>query len=113
MRVLRDYLNNNTDPVLLNLRQQLLAHIKEFALLLAQEGLLYPQLAEMFYEEYKWYGREMQHATGDQSDRYKARCLEDALQAARTKLDLDVLCTGHNSAEVAKTLGEMIDLKMD
>lgn len=114
MQPLRRYINRIRAPDSLDQRKQLLTNIKDFALLLAQEGLLYPQLADMFFEEFKWYGREKQRdATGAESDRYKATCLEEALQAARKMLELDVLCNGHESTAVQKSLDAMGVLIID
>lgn len=89
---------------------QLLADIKFVMVLLRQEGLLYPQLADMYDEEVEWYRREMR-STGNGNARYKGRCREEALEAARQKLDLDVTCNGYAAPEVAKTLELISDVK--
>lgn len=86
-------------------RTELLANIRAYISLLKEEGLLYPQLADMYDREVRWYTVEMRRATsGAEHDRYRAECLEDALRAARNKLCLDIACNGLESPYVAKTL---------
>ena len=93
-------------------RKTLLAYIQDFISLLNQEGLCYPQLADLYDQEVRWHTVEMQQAkSGAVHDRYWAKCLEDALQAARNKLRLDVACNGHDSPEVEKTLKLIEQLK--
>lgn len=93
-------------------RKMLLAYIQDFISLLNQEGLSYPQLADLYDQEVRWHRVEMQQATsGAVHDRYWAKCLEDALQAARNKLRLDVACNGQDSPEVEKTLELIEQLK--
>lgn len=64
----------------------------------------------MYEEEVMWYTREMS-STGDGNPRYKGRCLKEALEAARQKLDVDVTCNGYAAPEVAKTLKLIMNLK--
>ena len=110
MRDLQHNINRDRNTTVADKKLQLLAHIKFFIVLLRQEGLLYPQLADMYEEEVKWYTREM-GSTGPENSLYKRRCLGEALDAARRKLDLDVTCNGHAAPEVAKTLKLISDLR--
>lgn len=90
-------------------RKALLVNIQAYISLLKTEGLLYPQLADLYDKEVRWYKVEMeQAASGAVHDIYWAKCLEDALRAARDKLRLDIACNGHDSSEVEKTL-ELIE----
>ena len=112
MRALSDNIKQNKNPTQPDQKIQLLANIKSFILLLQQEGLLYPQLADMYEAEVMWYSREISSDTIAAGDsRYKARCLEEALQVARHKLDLDVVCNGYAAPEVAKTLELIVGLR--
>ena len=112
MRDLKNYIKQNKNPTVPDQKIQLLTNIKSFILLLQQEGLFYPQLADMYQEEVMWYSREMNSGTITAGDpRYRARCLEEALQVARHKLDLDVVCNGYAAPEVAKTLKLIENLK--
>ena len=110
MRDLQDDIVLNRTSTVAGDKIQLLADIKFFMVLLRQEGLLYPQLADMYEEEVMWYSREM-GSTGAENSWYKGRCLEEALEAARQKLDLDVTCNGYAAPEVTKTLKLIINLK--
>ena len=49
-------------------------------------------------------------ANGAESAAYEAGLLGTALEAARAKLDWDVICTGHDSPEVKKTLKVICEL---
>lgn len=110
MRDLQHDIDRDRNTTVVDEKIQLLAHIKFFIVLLRQEGLLYPQLADMYEEEVKWYTREMR-STGDGDSLYKRRCLGEALDAARRKLDLDVTCNGYAAPEVTRTLKLISDLK--
>ena len=70
MRDLQDDINLDPSSTVADEKFQLLADIKFFIVLLRQEGLLYPQLADMYEEEVMWYSREMS-STGDGNSRYK------------------------------------------
>ena len=92
-------------------RNQLLADIQAFALLLQQEGLFYPQLADSFGQLVLWYRTEKENAAnGAESAAYQAGLIGEALQAARAKLDWDVICTGHASPTVKETLKLICEL---
>ncbi len=95
--------NKNSDS--LNDRKLLLTTIQAFGRLLQDEGLLYPQLADNYSEEISWYEGEMERASnGAESAMNGVELRGAALQVARTKLDLDVVCTGYDSPEVEKIL---------
>lgn len=110
MRDLQNDIDRNRNSTVADEKIQVLGNIKFFIVLLRQEGLFYPQLADVYDEEVRWYRREMS-TIGDGNPRYKGRCLEEALEAARQKLDLDVTCNGHAAPEVAKTLKLIMNLK--
>ena len=110
MRDLQDDIKGYPSSTVADKKIKLLADIKFFIVLLRQEGLLYPQLADMYEEEVMWYTREMS-SIGGGDPRYKGRCLEEALEAARQKLDLDVTCNGYAAPEVTRTLKLISDLK--
>lgn len=110
MRDLKDDITLDPSSTVARDKFQLLADIKIFMVLLRQEGLLYPQLADMYEEEVMWYSREM-GSTGPENSLYKRRCLGEALDAARRKLDLDVTCNGYAAPEVTRTLKLISDLK--
>ena len=114
MQTLKDKIEQNEDPIPPVRRSQLLGDIKALGLLLQQEQLLYPQLADLYEQEVSWYSREMEHvAEWAQSTEYhyKAGLLGEALEVAKKKLDLDVICTGHDSPEVKKTLEVIYNLR--
>lgn len=114
MQTLQDNIEQNGDPILPALRSRLLADIKALGLLLQQERLFYPQLADLYHQEVLWYSREMKHvANWAESAEYKAGLLGEALEVARKKLDLDVVCNGHDSPVVKKTLKFIYDLKRE
>ncbi len=107
MRNLKSSINQNRNAIQFDIRNQRLAEIKEFGQLLRSESLFYPQLAELYTEEVKWYCREMQLAlttTEVDGDRYKAAMRHEALETARRRLDLEIRCTGYNSDEVEGAL---------
>lgn len=114
MRNLKAELNRNRNSTQLHQRNERLGKIKAFGVLLRQEGLFYPQLADMLLEEAGWYRREMElaaAATQVEGVRYKAALRLEALKVARSKLDMDVLCTGYVSDEVETTLRLIEELK--
>ena len=112
MRELEQQVKDDRRSTVPDVRNQRLANIKKFILLLQQEGLVYPQQADMYDEEIEWYQKELKYVTtGAEHARYKARCLEEALQVARNKLCLDVACTGYNSPCVKSTLDLIEKLK--
>ena len=105
MQTLDTRIDNNANNTLPVERSQQLIDIKAFSLLLQQEGLFYPQLADVYQLEVSWYIREIEKfADGTGSTRYRMGLLEEALEVARKQLEWDVACTGHNSPEVKKTL---------
>ena len=105
MRVYDDIIERNRDADVLDDRKQLLAIIQAFGRVLQEEVLLYPQLADNYDEEILWYRREVDRSSnGAESVMTGVELRGAALQVARTKLDLDVVCTGYNSPEVKKTL---------
>ncbi|KAM0801863.1 hypothetical protein BDR22DRAFT_887922 [Usnea florida] len=113
MRDLEQQIENDKRSTVPNVRNQRLGRIKKFILLLQQEGLVYPHQADMLKEEIDWYWKELKYVTtGAEHARYKARCLEEALQVARNKLYLDVACTGYNSPCVQSTLKLIDKLKL-
>ena len=113
MRDLEQQIKDNKRSTVPDVRNQRLANIKKFILLLQQEGLVYPQQADMYNEEIDWHQMELKYVTtGAEHARYKARCLEEALQIARNKLYLDVACTGYNSPCVKSTLNLIDKLKI-
>lgn len=111
MRTLDNRIENNTNTTQRAQRNQLLADIQAFSLLLQQEGLFYPQLADSFGEQVSWYRTEMEYvANGAESAAYKAGLRGKALEAARAKLDWDVVCTGYDSPEFKKTMKVICEL---
>ena len=113
MRALEQQINNDKRSTEPNVRNQRLGRIKKFILLLQQEGLVYPHQADMLKDEIDWYWKELTYVTtGAEHARYKTRCLEEALQVARNKLYLDIVCTGCNSPCVQSTLNLINKLKL-
>ena len=113
MRTLEQQIEANKRSTVPAVRNQRLGNIKKFILLLQQEGLVYPQQADMYDEEIDWYQRELKYVTTvAEHARYQTRCLEEALQVARNKLYLDVACTGYNSPCVKRTLNLIENLKI-
>ena len=113
MRELEQQIKDDKRSTVPDVRNQRLANIKKSILLLQQEGLVYPHQADMYDEEIEWYQKELKYVTtGAEHARYKARCLEEALQVARNKLCLDVACTGYNSPCVKSTLNLIDKLKV-
>ena len=111
---LKAELDRSKDATQLPKRTERLNKIKTFGLLLQQEGLFYPQLANILAEEAKWYRREMDYATSArqfEGVKYKAALRLEALQIARKKLDMDVCCSGYESDEVEETLRFIEELK--
>ena len=114
MRSLKANIKQNKHSTQPAVRNQRLANIQKFILLLRQEGLVYPQIPDMLMRGIKWYRKELEHATnGNEHARYRAKCVEDALHVARQKLDWDVACTGYGSPEVRQTLTLIGDLKQN
>lgn len=114
MRTLQGNIERNVNPTLPTLRSQLLADLKAMGLRLQQERLFYPQLADLYHQEVMWYRREMDNvANWAASAGYKASLLSEALQVARSKLDWDVVCNGHDSSEVKKTLKVIRELRKE
>ena len=83
-----------------------LLNILHFAHLLAEEGLVYPQLADTYHLQALWYVMEIDSPTtqGETNLEYRKKCREYALQAARNQLDLDVIVNGHDSPIVDGTV---------
>ena len=116
MQVLENEIENNkldenreTSP---SKRLAIFKDIKTLRLLLQQERLPYPHVADVYLKELDWYAREKEHVTaGIESVEYGATILGLALQTARTMLDLDVASTGHDSDQVDKALKWIRDVK--
>ena len=109
MRIHRTALDGSPNPTRFDRRLERLDLIKTFGGLLHTEGLFYPQLGDMLGEEVAWYRREMRLAANTakvQTDRYKAECRPEALNVARTKLDLDVRCTGYEILGMSRMRSE-------
>ena len=69
--------------------------------LLETEGIVYPQLARGHGWMAQWCARELSQEPAV-LDRQK--CRELGLKAARSKLDLDIVCNGHEPSEVLESL---------
>ena len=69
--------------------------------LLETEGIVYPQLARGHGWMAEWCARELRqkHAVLD-----RQKCRKLGLKAARSKLDLEIVCNGHESSEVLESL---------
>ena len=115
MRSLQSAIVLNQSSRLPNLRNQARADIRALGDLLGREGLLYPQQADMYDEEVQWYKIEMKRTAKRTTDDvgYKAWCRQEALQAARKKLDLDIAATGYDSPDVMKTLTLIREVKKE
>ena len=112
MQILNGDIRMNKGLTSLEDRIQRQVDIKWFIVLLQDEGLLYPQLADAYHKEIKWHIREMEHvAAGTVSTQSSAGHRSDALKIATMKLDLDVVCNGHKSPQVTKTLRQIYDLQ--
>ena len=112
MRNLLRVINQHNNPVTLSARLSQLDRIRSFTALLHEEGIIYPQSAEMCQEEINWFRREIRsNSLGPIDDMYTVRCREEALQRARNKLDLDVAFTGYNSQVVRGALRTIKDVK--
>ena len=86
--------------------------IKWYIALLQKEGLLYPQLADAYDEEIEWHTNEMKLlAAGTESIQSSAAHRSDALKIAKSKLELDVVCNGHQSPELTKTLRQIYEIE--
>lgn len=79
-----------------------ISDLKELHSLLEDEGLVYPQRADLYHELALWW---------KETATYDGNCGDMALQVARRKLDLDIMCNGHESPEVRKTLSFIRRLK--
>ena len=78
---------------------------RELLKILHEEGLVYPQRADAYTSQAQWWENEMQCIRrGYQSDGYREYCREKALDAARKRLDLDVIGTGYESPVVEEAL---------
>ncbi len=105
-------IGQHNNPVTFSARLSQMDRIRSFTAFLHEEGLIYPQLAEMCQEEINWFTREIgNNSLGPLDAMHTARCREEALQLARNKLDLDVAFTGHNSQVVKRTLRMISDVK--
>lgn len=101
-------LNQNTHTQ--GQREQLLANIQFFGRQLQEERLFYPQLADVYGKEISWYRREIQLVING-AGRTRLLYKEEALKVATAKLDLDVVCSGHDSSEVRDTLRTIRELR--
>lgn len=109
MKTLEDQIHQNRNQAQPDRRRDLLSDLIELGNLVQQEGLFYPQLADVYHGQAVWWGQELQCvAKRTASAKYAEVCRERALEIARKKLDLDVTCNGHMSPEVKKTL-KLID----
>ena len=91
-------------------RAKRLDNIKTLREVLRTEELLYPALAKVYGWQAKWYPKELE----GQQDRAVVQwssLRRNGLEAAREKLVLVVMSTGHNSDAVRKTLGLIESLK--
>ena len=84
-------------------RLQRRSQIETIIHLMFQQFPFYPELADMYDKEIEWYCKEMA-STRAHNLGQKAILRQEALQAARNKLDLDIRCTGPYSSEVNGTL---------
>ena len=90
--------------------------IEFFIALLQKEGLLYPQLVDVYQREIDWHVREMElEKNGNFRDATaRAQCRsghrDQALRFARMILDMDVICNGRQSPQVTETLTKIRDL---
>ena len=107
MGTLDAQINNRAPQVHL---KETLFDLIEFSNLLQEEGLFYPQLADVYDNQALWWKEERQRVLGGISANYEEECRERALQVAKKKLDLDVTCNGHDSPEVKKTLTLIVGL---
>lgn len=111
----RPHLNQNHPQK----RNQVLANLRNFSLLLEWEGLFYPQLADVYGKAITWYRIEMDLADNGvasaryQSGRPKESLRGAALKVARRKLDYDVACNGHDSPVVLEMLKLIEELKVE
>ena len=116
MRVLYHSLEANPNPTLVTDRAQQHGQIELFIALLQKEGLLYPQLVDVYHREIDWHVREMELEKNenfiDKTARAQSRSRhrEKALESARMVLDMDVTCNGTRSPEVTDTLTKIRDL---
>lgn len=102
MGVLNDKIENRVPPTH---TMESFSDLIELGNLLQEEGLSYPQLADVYHKQALWWKTELQRITdARESAKYKEECGEKALQAARKELDLDVMCNGYDSPVVKKTL---------
>ena len=102
MGVLNDKIENRVPPTH---TIESFSNLIELGNLLQEEGLYYPQLADVYHKQALWWKTELQRITdARESAQYKEECGQKALQAARKELDLDVMCNGYDSPVVKKTL---------
>ena len=83
-------------------RHEEFSNLEKWIELLKEENIVYPQQAETLDLLAQCCIREMTQAGAVVMGRGKAR--DCGLQAARAKLELDVLCNGHDSIQVRNTL---------
>ena len=90
---------------------QRLYDIDKFDRLLRNEGLTYPILAKMCHLVAEWHQGSL---SGDPSRAasYEDRNRRVASKIPRKELDLGVICTGHKSCKLAKTMRFMRRLKL-
>ena len=79
------------------------ADIETFIHVMSRQAPFYPQLANMYDAQVKWYRAEIRRAP-NRATHQKEMLRQEALQVVRNKLDLDVRCTGPHSSEVEETL---------
>ncbi|KAM0798264.1 hypothetical protein BDR22DRAFT_891569 [Usnea florida] len=110
MRGLYHSLETNPNPTLINDRVRQHGQIELFIALLRKEGLVYPQLMDVYQREIDWQVRGMElEKHGNFIDQTaRAQCIsghrEKALEFARMVLDMDVICNGTQSPQVTETL---------
>ena len=84
---------------------QRLAELTDLSMLLGvvkAEGIMFPQLADTYGWLAAWYAREVAQARMPGTTREEFRRL--GLEAAESKLDIEVLCTGDRSVGVQQSL---------
>ena len=112
MQMLNGNIRMNSGVTALDDRIMRQIEIKWYIAELQAEGLLYPQLADAYHNDIRWHIKEIEFvAAGRLSIQSRAAHRSDALRIAKIKLELDVLCNGHESPQVTETLRQIYDLE--